>query len=125
MLHNSVVAAAVVVVLVVAGESLNVPSTQIIFWRENIFFILAAILNWMHIQLTTSAVNFSNILRAAFMRADTKSAKKIVKLSSFFVLLGTARVKSACRTLVKLTPGDGWPATWIMDIKVHSRFYDW
>ena len=51
-----------------------------------------------------SRVNFTNILQAAFTRADPKSAKKTVKLSSFIVLLGTERVKAACRTLVKLTP---------------------
>ena len=51
-----------------------------------------------------SGVNFTNVLRAAFMPADTKSAKKAVKLSSFFALLGSAIVKAAHRTLVKLTP---------------------
>ena len=52
----------------------------------------------------TPGVNFTNILRAAFTRADPKSAKKTVKLSSFIALLGSARVKAARRTLVKLTP---------------------
>ena len=50
-------------------------------------------------------VNFTNVLRAAFTRADPKSAKKTVKLSSFFALLGSASVKAARRTLVKLNPG--------------------
>ena len=45
-------------------------------------------------------------LRAAFTPADPESAKKIVKLSSFFALLGSVCVKAACRMLVKLTPGD-------------------
>ena len=48
--------------------------------------------------------NFTNILRAAFTRADPKSAKKQLNLTVFFALLGSARVKAACRTLVKLTP---------------------
>jgi len=49
-------------------------------------------------------VNCINILQAAFTRADPKSAKKTVKPSSFFVLLGSAWVKVAGRTLMKLTP---------------------
>ena len=49
-------------------------------------------------------VNFINVLRAAFTLADPESTKKTVKLCSFFPLLGSAGVKAACRTLVKLTP---------------------
>ncbi len=37
------------------------------------------------------------------MHADPKSAKKTVKLSFFFVLLGSACVKAAHRMLMKLT----------------------
>ena len=51
----------------------------------------------------SSGVNFTNILQAAFTHADPKSAKKTVKLSSFFALLGSACVKAAHRMLVKLT----------------------
>ena len=43
----------------------------------------------------TSGVNFIIVLQSAFMLADTKSAKKIVKLISFFELLGSACVKAA------------------------------
>ena len=50
-------------------------------------------------------VNFINVLRAAFTLADPKSAKKTVKSISFFALLGSASVKAACRTLVKLNRG--------------------
>ena len=49
-------------------------------------------------------VNFANILRAAFTCKDAKSAKKLLNLTVSFALLGSARVKAACRTLVKLTP---------------------
>ena len=50
-------------------------------------------------------VNFTNnILRAVFTHADPKSAKKTVKLSRCFVLLGSSHVKAARRMLVKLTP---------------------
>ena len=52
-----------------------------------------------------TGVNFTNVLWAAFMRADPKSAKKTVKLSSFIALLGSASVKAARRTLVELNPG--------------------
>ncbi len=52
-----------------------------------------------------SGVNFINILRAAFTRADPESAKKTVKLLVCFTLLGSALVKAARRTLMKLTPG--------------------
>ena len=48
-------------------------------------------------------VNFTNILQASFTHLDPKSAKKTVKLSSFFALWGSARVKAVCKTLVKLT----------------------
>jgi len=50
-------------------------------------------------------VNFINILQAAFMRADHKSAIKLLNLTVFFALLGYARIKAAQRMLVKLTPG--------------------
>jgi len=56
------------------------------------------------VKLATG-VNFTNVLQADFRRADPKSAKKTVKLSSFFVLLGSASIKAACRMLVKLTLG--------------------
>ena len=55
-------------------------------------------------MLLSPGVNFTNILLAAFMRADPKSAKKTVKLSNFIALLGSACAKVACRMLVKLTP---------------------
>jgi len=51
-------------------------------------------------------VNFINLLRAAFVRADPKSAKKIYSLTVFFGHSGSSSVKAAGRTLIKLTaPG--------------------
>ncbi len=50
------------------------------------------------------SVNFINVLRAALMHTDAERAKKTVKSSVFFVLLGSAQVKAVCRTLMKLTP---------------------
>jgi len=41
------------------------------------------------------------------MCEDHKSVKKTVKLSIFFVLLGSACVKAARKMLLKLTPGVG------------------
>ncbi len=49
------------------------------------------------------SVNLTIILWAAFTRADPESAKKTLKLWVFFALSGSARVKAACRTLMKLT----------------------
>ena len=42
---------------------------------------------------------------SSFYACRSQKRKKTVKLSSFIVLLGSARVKVACRTLVKLTLG--------------------
>jgi len=41
----------------------------------------------------TQGVNFTNILFAAFMRPDPKSAKKNDGLTMFFALLGSADIK--------------------------------
>jgi len=51
--------------------------------------------------------NFINLLRAAFACTDLKNAKKTVKLSVFFALLGSAHTKAACRTLMELTLARG------------------
>jgi len=53
------------------------------------------------VLLFLPGVNFTNVLRAAFTRADPKSAKKLLNLTVFFALLGSACVKAACRTLMK------------------------
>jgi len=49
-------------------------------------------------------VNIINSLQAAFTPADHNSAKKTVKLSVFFSILGSAGAKAAQTTLMKLTP---------------------
>jgi len=51
----------------------------------------------------TTGVDFTNILRAVFIRADTK-AQKTDDLTVFFALLGSEQVKDVYKTLVKLTP---------------------
>jgi len=55
-------------------------------------------------MLPLPGVNFTNILCAAFTRADPKSTKKTDDFTVFFVLLGSARVKASFEMLVKLTP---------------------
>ncbi len=51
-------------------------------------------INWCRL----AGVNFTNVWRAAFTRADPK------KTVSFFALLGSSCVKAARTTLIKLTP---------------------
>ncbi len=50
-------------------------------------------------------VNFTNILLAAFLCADPKSAKRHWWPNCLFALLGSAQSKAACKTLIKFTPG--------------------
>jgi len=54
----------------------------------------------LHSKSVVPGVNFINILRAAFTRVGPKSAKRLS-----FALLGSACVKAACKTLMKITPG--------------------
>ncbi len=56
----------------------------------------------------TLGVNFSNVLQAAFAKADPKSTNNTAKSSVSFALLGSEPVKGAHRTLMKLTPGEEW-----------------
>ncbi len=53
----------------------------------------------------TRGVDFTNVLREAFMQQDPKSAKKTDRLTVIIVLLGFARVKAVRRALMKLIPG--------------------
>jgi hypothetical protein len=54
--------------------------------------------------MLTPGFNFINIKRAAFFRADPKSAKKIDNFTVFFSLSESASLKAACGMLMKLTP---------------------
>jgi len=58
-------------------------------------------------------VNFIKVIRAALMCADRKSAKDTVKFSVFFVLLGSAPIKAARRTLMKSTQGSIKPVSFL------------
>ncbi len=51
-----------------------------------------------------SGDNIINVLRAAFTLIDPKCVKKIDKLTVILMHLGSAIVKAACRTLMKLSP---------------------
>jgi hypothetical protein len=54
----------------------------------------------------TPGVNFTNILRATFTRADPKKPKNDSQvISSFCAFPGSALEKAAHKTLMKLTPG--------------------
>ena len=57
------------------------------------------------VGIATSGVNFINIIRAAFTRADPKSAIKLLYLNVFFALLGFWCIKAGLKILVKLTLG--------------------
>jgi len=56
-------------------------------------------------EIELPGVNFTNVLQAAFMLVDPKSAKKQLELTVFFALLGPASVKAAHKMLMKLTYG--------------------
>jgi len=58
----------------------------------------------MLVNLTTG-VNFTNILRAAFTLVGPKSAKRHCQLGCLFAHTGSAIVKAARRTLMKLSQG--------------------
>jgi len=59
----------------------------------------------------TTGVNFINVLRAAFERADHESAKKTDNLIVFFVLLGSVCLKAACK--IKLINVDEIDCRWV------------
>jgi hypothetical protein len=56
------------------------------------------------VGLEQAGVNFTNILHKAFKQQRSQKHKNTVKPSVFYVLLGSARLKAACRTLIKSTP---------------------
>jgi hypothetical protein len=51
-----------------------------------------------------SGVNFTNILCAAFVRTDSKSAKKYHQTISLFMLLGSEQVKAAFENVCEIDP---------------------
>jgi hypothetical protein len=73
-----------------------------LFWRKK---IVKKATRKMLVKSITAGVNFTNILRAAFMLAHPKSTKNAVKLSVFFALLGSAPVKAVQKMLAKSMTG--------------------
>ena len=57
--------------------------------------------NWYCVRVIVKllGVNFTNILWAVFTCEDPKSAKNPFKLSIFFALIGSARVKCMCEKI--------------------------
>ena len=49
-------------------------------------------------------VNFINVITRSFYAHRSQKRKKMLDLTVFFALLGSACVKAACKMLVKLTP---------------------
>jgi len=66
-------------------------------------------------------VDFTNILHKASALTDPKSAKNTVKLSVFFVLLGSVCLKAAHKTLIKLTPGINFISIILMRFSYESE----
>ena len=50
-------------------------------------------------------VNFINVFMRSFYALRSQKRKKMLDLTDFFALLGSACVKAAHKMLVKLTPG--------------------
>ena len=58
----------------------------------------------IQLKIQRSGVNFTNVLQAAFTRANPNRVKKTVKLSSLFALLGSAPIKPACKHVDEIDP---------------------
>ena len=54
-------------------------------------------------------VSFINLFTRSFYAHRSQKRKKLLDLTVFFALLGSAQVKAARKLLVKLTPGDNGP----------------
>jgi len=52
----------------------------------------------------TSGVDFTNILQAAFVRADPISVKMTYDLTAFFAFLGSMPIKAACKHIEEIDP---------------------
>jgi len=52
----------------------------------------------------SDGVIFINVLQAAFVHADPKSAKNDSQVISLFALSGSERIKVLCKMFMKLTP---------------------
>jgi hypothetical protein len=69
-------------------------------------------------NLAEPGVNYINVLQTAFRQKDPKSAKTTVKLSVFFVLLGSAHIQAA-RRMMKLAPVQCHALIWHVIIEIN------
>ena len=58
-----------------------------------------------YLKSESTRVNFINVLTHSFYTRRSQKRKKLLELTVFFVLLGSACVKAAHKMLVKLTAG--------------------
>ena len=56
------------------------------------------------VRKVSSRVNFINMFTSTFYARRSQKLKKLLNMTVFQALLGSAPVKAACKTLVKLTP---------------------
>ena len=65
-------------------------------------------MKWVTIFLTSMlqswVTNFINMFKRSFYTWRSQKCKKLIELTVFLVLLGSACIKAACKMLVKLTP---------------------
>ncbi len=55
-------------------------------------------------KVGTPGLNFVNILRSTFRRADSESVKVQLSCQYHFMFLGSAHIKAGHKMLMKLTP---------------------
>jgi len=75
------------------------------FSFQDFFTIVLFVIEFVAAISFRPGVNFINVLQAAFTCTDPHSVKFQLSLQYLFTLLGSARIKAAGRTLMKLTPG--------------------
>ncbi len=72
------------------------------WWRAREVLKKVSHIIWIIWQRKTG-LNFINVLRTAFTLVDSRSVWKTVKSSVYFMFLGSTSLKTAFKSLVKLT----------------------
>ena len=54
---------------------------------------------------TRTGANFINVFTHSYYESRSQKSKKLLNLTVYVALLGSTRVKAACKMIVKLTPG--------------------
>jgi len=78
-------------------------SSFVLYYFHCSFALLKTVLPTLTLTNRKPGVNFINVLQAAFTHI-LKVLKIVSSCQSFFALSGSARIKAAPRTLIKLTP---------------------